>query len=88
MLIFSSIAICRKVVSKGKISVTNNAFAFTSHHPLLLMAMTSLSKSYDPRCWGCIGPELITNTMINYTGSKLVQNIPADSDVNYVPLVR
>ena len=52
------------------------------------MAMNSLSKSYDPKCWGCIGPELMTNTIINYTGAELVQKIPHNADVNFIPLIR
>ena len=77
-----------KVVSRGKISVTNNAFAFSPGHSLLLEAMDSLSRSYKPKCWACIGPELITDAVYSFTGTKYVQNIPLSSNVNYVPLYR
>ena len=41
----------RETVTRGKISVTNNAFCFRAQHPVLELAMLHLSKKYDLACW-------------------------------------
>ena len=78
----------RKVVQKGRISVTNNAFSLTPGHPLLVTAMTTLTRSYSPQCWGCIGPELMTDSVQRHTGAKFVQRIPQSANIKFVPLFR
>ena len=83
-----TVSVFRKVVQKGKISVTNNAFSFSPGHPLLETAMTTLTRSYRPQCWGCIGPELMTDSVQRYTRAKFVQSIPNSANITYVPLFR
>lgn len=74
--------------SSGKISVTNNAFSFRAGHPVLEVALDQLSRRYDPTCWNCIGPKLITAAVMRHTGARLVQTIPATSELVFVPLYR
>ena len=78
----------RETVARGKISVTNNAFSFSARHPVLEVAMLHLKEKYDPTCWNCIGPKLITAAVRKHSGARLVQNIPARADVVFVPLHR
>ena len=47
-----------------RISVTNNAFSLSAHHRLLELAMRRLQSNYDPTCWNCIGPKLLTSALI------------------------
>ena len=75
-------------MARGKISVTNNAFSFSARHPVLEVAMLHLKEKYDPTCWNCIGPKLITAAVRKHSGARLVQNIPARADVVFVPLHR
>ena len=83
-----TISVFRKVVQKGRISVTNNAFSFSPGHPLLETAMTTLTRSYRPQCWGCIGPKLITDAVKRFTRAELVESIPKSANITYVPLFR
>ena len=52
------------------------------------MAMLHLKEKYNPACWNCIGPKLITAAVRKHSGAKLVQKIPARADVVFVPLHR
>lgn len=72
----------------GKISVTNNAFSLRAGHPVLELALVHLVKEYDPSCWNCIGPKLITSAVMRHTRARLVQNIPREADIQFVPLYR
>ena len=72
----------------GRISVTNNAFSFTPGHPVLGLALTQVKRRYDPSCWNCIGPKLITSAVRRHTRARVVQNIPSQADVHFVPLYR
>ena len=78
----------RETVTRGKISVTNNAFSFSARHPVLQVAMMHLKEKYDPSCWNCIGPKLITAAVRKHSGARLVQKIPAWAQVEFVPLHR
>ena len=78
----------RNVVKRGKISVTNNAISLTPNHPLLLLAMEKLTKSYQPKCWDCIGPPLLTKSIMEFAGTRFVQNVPKSIDIKLVPLFR
>ena len=75
-------------MTRGKISVTNNAFSFTAQHPVLQVAMLHLKEKYNPACWNCIGPKLITAAVRKHLGARVVQKIPAGADVMFVPLHR
>ena len=50
-----------------------------------LMAMNHVKKSYDPSCWACIGPKLITKLAMKTTGTSRVENIPESSPIHFVP---
>ena len=78
----------RETTNRGLISVTNNAFSFTKNHSLPLMAMNHLKQSYNPSCWACIGPKLITSCVRRLARTKYVQNIPESSNINFTPLKR
>ena len=78
----------RETVSTGKILVTNSAFSFSAQHPVLEVAMLHLKEKYDPACWNCIGPKLITAAVRKHTGARVVQKIPAGAGVAFVPLHR
>ena len=78
----------RNVVKRGKISVTNNAISLTPNHPLLLLAMEKLTKSYQPKCWDCIGPPLLTKSIMEFAGTRFVQNVPKSINIKLVPLFR
>ena len=78
----------RDTISTGLISVTNNAFSFSKHHPLPLMAMKHLKQSYNPDCWNCIGPKLITSCVRKLARTELVENIPESAQINFTPLNR
>ena len=80
--------IFRNVVKRGRISVTNNAISLTPNHPLLLLAMEKLTKSYQPKCWDCIGPPLLTKSIMEFAGTRFVQNVPKSIDIKLVPLFR
>ena len=82
------ISYLRDTVHSGLISVTNNAFSFSKHHPLPLMAMKHLQQSYDPACWNCIGPKLITDCVQKISRTKLVEKIPKSVEINFTPLRR
>ena len=68
--------------------MTSNAFSFSPGHPLLETAMTTLTRSYRPQCWGCIGPKLITDAVKRFTRAELVESIPKSANITYVPLFR
>ena len=78
----------RDTIDSGLISVTNNAFSFTKHHPLPLMAMNHLKQSYNPSCWNCIGPKLITSCVRKLARTKYVENIPESAQISFTPLRR
>jgi len=73
-------------ITKGIISLTNNAFKLTAQHPLLSAAMRRVKQSYDPNCWICIGPMLITDTARQLAGTKLVNGIPTSADFSFVTM--
>ena len=49
------------ILRTDPISVTNNAFSFTATHPVLVQALATLQKTYNPNSWGAIGPSLLTS---------------------------
>ncbi len=48
------------VVDNGSGLITNNAFSFTPDHSFLFKVMEQIQKSYDSKCYNCIGPVLFT----------------------------
>ena len=46
--------------------VTNNAFSFPPGHSFLFKVLENIQKSYDPKCWNCIGPALFTKCLEEY----------------------
>ena len=68
--------------------MTNNAISLTPNHPLLLLAMEKLTKSYQPKCWDCIGPPLLTKSIMEFAGTRFVQNVPKSINIKLVPLFR
>ena len=74
--------------SRHQISVTNNAFCFSRHHPLPLLAMQLLQESYNQTCWNCIGPALITRCVIQIANTNLIENIPQNDQINFTPMAR
>ena len=68
--------------------VTNSAFSFSKHHRILSMAMYKLQRSYDPECWACIGPELITRCVQRISETNLIQQIPESAKINFIPKYR
>ena len=45
---------------KNLLSITNNALQLRRFHPLLRAALLRVKLSYNPNCWTCIGPKLLT----------------------------
>jgi len=77
-------SILKEYLEKGLIYVTNSAFAFSRHHHLLLMAMHLLQKSYNPSCWACIGPGLISECVHKIANTTVIKNIPESAQINFV----
>ena len=50
------------------------------------MAMKKVKQTYNPNCWICIGPQLLTDTARQLAGTKLVSQIPASADLHFVPM--
>ena len=68
--------------------MTNSAFTFTAFHPFLLMAMQDLQTGYDPACWACIGPSLLTGVARKITNVSMIHDIPAKADLNVTLMQR
>ena len=71
------------VTVRSPTGLTNNAFSFSPRHPLLALVMARMAAAYSPGCWTCIGPELLTAAVAEY--SKLH---PARGDITTLPLER
>ena len=85
MLVFlDSIYLIRSYIDKGIIYVTNSAFSFSKHHQLPWMAMQLLQKSYNPNCWECIGPSLISECIQKIANTALIKNIPESAQINFI----
>ena len=66
----------------GGLAVTNNAFSFTARHPFLWLVMLHMEESYRPGCWTCIGPELLSKSVRQYTSEGRA------GDLSLVPMAR
>ena len=95
--IIDIIRICnsRAAPGGGTIDVTNSAFMFTAGHPFLLTAMLELQKGYDPACWACIGPTLLTTVarkIISYLivldDVSMIHQIPASANLTVTLMQR
>ena len=69
-----------------EISITNNAFRFSKEHPLLLIAFKQVIQKYQPECWTCIGPLLITKSARELAKTKKVEEIPASAGFSYIAM--
>ena len=58
----------------------------SKHHPILSLAMKRLMQSYNPNCWTCIGPKLISESAQQVAGTDLVDKIPASANFNFVSM--
>ena len=47
-------------LTKNIISLTNSCLRLERRHPLLRAALEQVAATYDPGCWVCIGPRLLT----------------------------
>ena len=47
-------------LTKNIISLTNSCLRLERRHPLLRAALERVAATYDPECWVCIGPRLLT----------------------------
>ena len=83
-----TLSYCRGAPGGGTIDVTNSAFMFTAHHPLILTAMLDLLKGYNPACWACIGPSLLTGVARKITNVSMIQDIPASADLTVTLMQR
>ena len=45
-------------------------------------------ESYNPKCWGCIGPHLMTQTLFELAGTKNVDHVKESADVTVVEAER
>ena len=70
------------------IDTTNSAFMFTAKHLFLLTAMQEIEDGYDPACWGCIGPDMLTRAAKKMTNVSLIQDFPASSNLNVTLIQR
>ena len=66
----------------GGMAITNNAFSFSAGHPFLWLVMKHMEESYRPGCWTCIGPELLTKSLRQYSNQSQVR------DLSLVPMAR
>ena len=66
--------------------ITNSAFSFPRHHPLIKMILENIVKSYsDPDHWSIIGPELITHCTRNFTETENILEInPETTGINII----
>merc|ERR1719336_3456897 len=60
---------------KNLLSITNNALQLKRYHPLLRFALLRVKLSYDPSCWTCIGPKLVTKSAQKLAGTKDIRKI-------------
>ena len=71
------------VTVRSPTGLTNNAFSFSPRHPLLALVMARMAAAYSPGCWTCIGPELLTAAVAEYTALH-----PDRGDITTLPLER
>merc|ERR1719318_1696896 len=50
--------------------------------------MELLQESYNPTCWICIGPTLLTRCVIQMANTTLMEDIPKNGQINFVPMQR
>ena len=68
------------------LSITNNALQLSKQHPLLRSALLRVKLSYNPNCWTCIGPKLITRSAQNLAGTKDIRKIPQKANFRFVAM--
>ena len=70
------------------IDTTNSAFMFTANHSILLTAMQEIEQVYDPACWACIGPGVLTEAARKIINGSMIQDIPASANLNVTLIQR
>ena len=61
--------------------LTNGALSFPCKHPFLKKALEYLESSYDPSCWTCIGPKLLTRV------AQEMGNVSSTEELTPTPLL-
>ena len=51
------------VEDRAVVSVCNGVLGLPARHPVLARALALLNQSYDPACWGCVGPALLSQAV-------------------------
>eukprot|EP00092_Neocalanus_flemingeri_P026661 GFUD01028904.1.p1 GENE.GFUD01028904.1~~GFUD01028904.1.p1 ORF type:complete len:388 (-),score=75.77 GFUD01028904.1:90-1253(-) len=69
------------------IRIGNNAFAFNKGHPFTKLALTDISKGYEPKCWACIG-RLMAASARKLANTSLIENIPTSAQLSITPMQR
>ena len=58
-----------------KPEITNAAIGLPEKHPLLAKALEKIESYYDPHCWICIGPQLLTDLAIEMGNVSNIEEI-------------
>ena len=85
-LIYGVFRVRSNGVRRNLLSITNNALQLSKQHPLLRAALLRVKLSYNPTCWGCIGPRLFTASAQNLAGTKDIREIPAKANLRFVEM--
>jgi lactosylceramide 4-alpha-galactosyltransferase len=51
-------------------SINNAVMGFEKGHPVMEQAVNSIPNRYNPSCWGCIGPGLLTSILKDLNATK------------------
>ena len=70
------------------LSITNNALQMSKQHPLLRAALLRVKLSYNPTCWTCIGPKLVTKSAQTLAGTKDIRKIQQKANFSFVEMRR
>ena len=68
-----------------KPEITNAAIGLPEKHPLLAKALENIESYFDPHCWICIGPQLLTDLAIEMGNVSNIEEIEASSLLPVVP---
>ena len=71
---------------KNLLSITNNALQLSKQHLLLRAALLRVKLSYNPNCWTCIGPKLVTKSAQTLAGTKDIRKISQKANFRFVEM--
>ena len=77
-----------KGARRNLLSITNNALQLSKQHPLLRAALLRVKLSYNPTCWTCIGPKLVTKSAQTLAGTKDIRKIQQKANFSFVEMRR